>query len=206
MNTSSVLAAVGAYYSARLAEMGPTPRVYCHSAESEHLRFEQLLKLCDLARTGSLGDYGCGYGSLLEYLRHHAFAGEYRGFDFAKTMVEAARAQYGGDARARFGADEAALAGCDYVLASGIFNVKLQTPVADWEAHIRATLDRVAALAARGFAFNLLSCDAGPPAQPPHLYYADPRRLFDLCKRRYSRHVSLLRDYGLHEFTVLVRR
>jgi hypothetical protein len=39
-----------------------------------------------------------------------------------------------------------------------------------------------------------------------YLYYADPCRLFDLCKRRYSRQVALLHDYGLYEFTVLVRK
>jgi hypothetical protein len=30
--------------------------------------------------------------------------------------------------------------------------------------------------------------------------------LFDLCKRRYSKHVALYHDYGLYEFTVVVRR
>jgi hypothetical protein len=39
-----------------------------------------------------------------------------------------------------------------------------------------------------------------------YLYYADPCALFDLCKRRYSKHVALLHDYGLYEFTILVRK
>jgi hypothetical protein len=39
-----------------------------------------------------------------------------------------------------------------------------------------------------------------------HLYYTDPTWAFDLCKRRYSRHVALLHDYGLYEFTILVRK
>ncbi|REM56201.1 class I SAM-dependent methyltransferase, partial [Mycobacterium tuberculosis] len=38
------------------------------------------------------------------------------------------------------------------------------------------------------------------------LYYADPCALFDLCKRRYSKSVALLHDYGLYEFTILVRK
>ena len=40
----------------------------------------------------------------------------------------------------------------------------------------------------------------------PDLYYADPCRLFDLCKRRYAKNVALLHDYGLYEFTILVRK
>jgi hypothetical protein len=45
-----------------------------------------------------------------------------------------------------------------------------------------------------------------PERMRAHLYYADPCRLFDHCKRRYSRHVALLHDYGLYEFTILVRK
>ena len=40
----------------------------------------------------------------------------------------------------------------------------------------------------------------------PDLYYADPLALFDHCKRRYSREVALLHDYGLYEFTMIVRK
>ena len=39
----------------------------------------------------------------------------------------------------------------------------------------------------------------------PDLFYADPCWLFDQCKRRHSRDVALLHDYGLYEFTILVR-
>jgi hypothetical protein len=38
------------------------------------------------------------------------------------------------------------------------------------------------------------------------LHYADPGRLFDYCKRRFARNVALLHDYGLYEFTLLVRK
>ena len=40
----------------------------------------------------------------------------------------------------------------------------------------------------------------------PDLHYADPLALFDRCKRRYARDVALLHDYGLWEFTLLVRK
>jgi hypothetical protein len=40
----------------------------------------------------------------------------------------------------------------------------------------------------------------------PELWYPDPAWAFDLCKRRYSKEVALLHDYGLYEFTMLVRR
>ena len=91
------------------------------------------------------------------------------------------------------------------VVASGIFNVRLTTPVAEWEGYVFRTIDRLAALARRGFGFNALTSYSDPERMRPDLYYPDPCRLFDHCKRRHSRHVALLHDYGLYEFTILVR-
>jgi hypothetical protein len=38
------------------------------------------------------------------------------------------------------------------------------------------------------------------------LYYADPLFFFDYCKTRFSRFVTLIHDYPLYEFTILVRK
>jgi hypothetical protein len=40
----------------------------------------------------------------------------------------------------------------------------------------------------------------------PDLYYADPLFLFDYCKTKFSTLVSLIHDYPLYEFTILVRK
>ena len=85
------------------------------------------------------------------------------------------------------------------------FLVKLTTPVPEWEAYVIRTLDRLAELGTQGFAFNALTSYSDPDRMRPDLYYPDPCRLFDHCKRRHSRHVALLHDYGLYEFTILVR-
>ncbi len=53
--------------------------------------------------------------------------------------------------------------------------------------------------------FNCLTSYSDPEKKRDELYYADPCALFDMCKRRYSRQVALLHDYGLYEFTILVR-
>jgi hypothetical protein len=59
---------------------------------------------------------------------------------------------------------------------------------------------------ARGFAFNCLTAYSDQDKMRPDLHYADPCELFDICKRKYSRNVALLHDYGLYEFTILVRK
>jgi hypothetical protein len=67
-------------------------------------------------------------------------------------------------------------------------------------------IEELAARATRGFAFNALTRYSDVEKRRPDLYYADPLELFDRCKRRYSRFVTLLHDYPLYEFTIIVRR
>lgn len=207
MNRSSVLDNVRDYYTGRVVAHGPTPRgVDWNSSESQHLRFEQLLRVCD-RETGSfsLGDYGCGYGALLDHLLAQGREVSYRGYDISARMVEVARQLHEGQPNCRFDTDENVLAGVDYVVASGIFNVKLDADLPDWEAHMHRTLERLATLGRRGFSFNVLTSYSDRERMRPDLYYADPCFWFDHCKRRFARNVALLHDYGLYEFTILVR-
>ena len=94
----------------------------------------------------------------------------------------------------------------DYVVASGIFNVKLAAPEATWREMMLATLDRFNELALRGFGFNVLSSRREAHRKQPHLFYGDPAQLLCLCLERYSPEAALLHDYGLWDLTVLVRK
>jgi SAM-dependent methyltransferase len=206
MSLSADLEGVRRYYAGRLASHGTTPRgADWNSAESQELRFRQLLKVCDGALPFRLGDYGCGYGALLDYTDRLGWTCSYSGYDIAPEMVAAARERHGQRPNRVFATEEAVLAGCDYVVASGIFNVKLAADPERWREYVLETVRRFAALAGRGFAFNALTSYSDPERMRPDLYYADPCLLFDYCKRHLSRHVALLHDYGLYEFTLLVR-
>jgi hypothetical protein len=94
----------------------------------------------------------------------------------------------------------------DYGVASGIFNVRLSHEDSEWLDYIESMLEVLDRTSRLGFAFNCLTSYSDRDKMRDDLYYADPRRLFDLCKRRYSRDVALLHDYGLYEFTLLVRK
>jgi SAM-dependent methyltransferase len=192
-------ARVAAYYTAKLREHGPTHRgVDWSSSESQRTRWQQLLTLLD--GDGSVLDYGCGYGGLVA---HVPDPGAYVGYDLSEEMVAAARERHPG---VRFTTSEAQLEPADYVLASGIFNVKAGAGEEEWVEYVAGVLDRFDTLARRGFAFNMLTSYSDPPLMRPDLHYADPARWFDHCKRHYARNVALLHDYGLWEFTILVRK
>ena len=58
----------------------------------------------------------------------------------------------------------------------------------------------------KGFAFNCLSSYSDLDKQSTKLFYANPLELFDVCKKKYSDNVSLIHNYGLYEFTILVNK
>lgn len=207
MPFEQILSAVEQYYTERVRSHGPTARgVDWNSAASQRLRFDQLLRVCDGSGPWSIVDYGCGYGALVDHLVERGAAFSYRGFDISAEMIRLARDQHREVARATFVADEGRLEPADYALASGIFNVRLDRPEAEWSRYILHTLDRLDTLGQRGFAFNALTSYSDPERMRPDLHYADPLWLFDRCKRRYSKQVALLHDYPLYEFTILVRK
>lgn len=207
-NKTKLLDEVAAYYAERLAEHGDTPHgVDWNGEESQRVRFEQLCKIIDPKTPGfSLNDLGCGYGALLDYLRDTHTTCTYLGVDVSHEMIKTAGQRHAAADQARFITSAEPDQMADYGVASGIFNVRLRRTDAEWFNYLQGTLDALDRTSSLGFAFNCLTSYSDENKKRDYLYYADPCRLFDLCKRRYSRQVTLLHDYGLYEFTVLVRK
>jgi SAM-dependent methyltransferase len=207
MNERDLLQKVRDCFHQKLVASGPTPEgVYWNSVEAQEMRFSQLLKICDSTKPFSILDYGSGYGALIGYLMRHGYSFRYTGYDIVEEMIAAARKMFRDNAECTFSADEGTLTPADYTVASGIFNMKLDVDQAPWTEYIVETLEKMNRLSTRGFSFNLLTKYSDPDRMHPNLYYADPCYFFDLCKRKYARNVALLHDYGLYDFTILVRK
>ena len=121
-------------------------------------------------------------------------------------MIAKARELHSAMSQVAFVSEESGLSHADYTVASGIFNVKLQTPATEWESYMLQTLESIDRLSAKGFAFNVLTKYSDPEFMRPDLHYADPLFLFDYCKAKFSPFVSLIHDYPLYEFSILVRK
>jgi SAM-dependent methyltransferase len=202
----SAIEGVVRYYSQKLEEHGPTPAgVDWNSDRSQTIRFEQLLRILDGRDEFSINDYGCGYGALVDHLVRDGRTFRYAGYDASTAMVAAARRRSAGEPRASFTDDLAELRPADFTLASGVFNVKLETPADEWRRYVLEMIDEIARLSLVGIAFNALTSHTDPGHRRSDLYYADPAELLDHCLRSYSRDVVLLHDYELYEFTILVR-
>ncbi len=88
MGRERLVGPVERYYSDKVEEHGPSPSgVDWNSAESQEVRFEQLLKLHPCDGPFSLNDYGCGYGALAGWLAERYDEFTYRGFDVSESML-----------------------------------------------------------------------------------------------------------------------
>lgn len=205
--STTILSEVASYYTDKLAQHGETPGgVDWNGTESQTLRFEQLSKVLPASVDFSLNDLGCGYGALLDYLRNKQRSCRYLGVDVSPDMVRAADRRHAATPLSRFLTATEPDQVADYGVASGIFNVRLGRTDAEWYDHLQRTLDVLDRTSMLGFSFNCLTSYSDEDKKRDYLYYADPCRLFDLCKRRYAKQVALLHDYGLYEFTILVRK
>ncbi|KIQ30125.1 SAM-dependent methyltransferase [Xanthomonas arboricola] len=203
---AEILAEVAGYYSGKLAQHGETAKgVDWNGEASQALRFAQLCKISEDNNAFSLNDLGCGYGALYGFLREKHQV-DYAGFDISPDMIDAAKKRYQVENTVRFAIAAEPDQIADYGIASGIFNVRLDHSDDRWQAYVESTLDTLDRTSRRGFAFNCLTSYSDQERKRADLYYADPCHYFDLCKRRYARDVALLHDYGLYEFTILVRK
>ena len=206
-DTESLLGPVRRLYVESLQEHGATSRaVGWRDENSQRLRFDKLTGVVDATSSSiTVNDLGCGYGAMFDFLAARFDRGltGYLGIDISDEMIATARARVT-DRRATFVQGNLLMHEADYTFISGTFNVKMNASTEQWTRYIETALEQVAARSSKGFAFNLLSTYVD--WRVDHLYYGDPCYFFDFCRRRLSRYVTLLHDYPLYEWTMLVHK
>ena len=197
------------YFSEKLEEFGATPKgVDYNGSASQERRFEQLVKVINPSQSFSVIDYGSGYGAIFDFLNAKGWQFEYYGFDLIEKMIIAGREVHKDYPNAHFTTDQSEVPVADYLLAGAIFNIKLDESYEGWQEFILHTLVQMNALCSKGFSFNMLTkySDVDRMAERSDLFYDDPLFFFDFCKRNFSRNVALLHDYGLYDFTIIIRK
>lgn len=203
---TKIINQVREYYSEKINQFGTTPQgVDWNSEESQELRFHILSALIREESNFSILDFGCGFGSMFNYYNKKYTNFEYLGFDISSEMIEAAKSTFAVNKKATWITDLPNQI-CDYVIASGIFNVKLDNTNEEWLVYVLETLNTLNEFSEKGFAFNILTSYSDIEFMKDYLFYADPLFLFDYCKKHFSKNVALLHDYNLYEFTILVRK
>lgn len=199
---------IEAYYTDKIKKHGATPKgVDWNNEEGQFLRFEQLSKII-IKDKFTLADVGCGYGKYCEYLNSHYTEYKYIGYDISLEMILNARRLYTNKQNSKFENIQtlSSIQDVDYSIASGIFSVKMKHNEVEWLAYILETLELLNEKSNKGFSFNMLTKYSDKEYMRDDLYYADPLFIFDYCKRNFSKNITLIHDYELYEFTILVRK
>ena len=133
------LTEINKYYSRKIIKFGATSRgVDWNGKVSHFLRFEQLCKILERDDKFSLLDYGCGFGSLIDFLEKNNYQYQYFGYDISMEMLKKAKSIYSSK-KIQF---NSVLNNSyfDYTIANGIFNVKLDYSEIEWNKYILDTM------------------------------------------------------------------
>jgi SAM-dependent methyltransferase len=198
---------VATYYTNKLRTHGETPNGVDWNGEAgQILRFSQLCRVINPHPGFRICDVGCGYGAMYDYVASNYQDFQFVGVDVSADMVAAATTRYQHTSNAIFVHADRPPQPVSYCVASGIFNVRLNHDDSTWWSYLITTLDMMNATSTHGFAFNCLTSYSDRDKMRDYLYYANPLAIFDHCKTHYAKDVALLHDYGLYEFTILVRK
>jgi len=207
MNNKIIKKSVDSYFSEAISQYGATPQgVDWNGEQSQVLRFKQVSKAIDLDKNFSINDLGCGYGAYYSYLTERYQDFEYLGYDLCKQMLDSAQKRIGGNDQVRLCHSSLITTIADFSIASGIFNAKFGFERSDWEEYFHSTLENLNQYSRRGFSFNCLTAYSDPEKMQPDLYYPQPEKVFAYCRNHFSRDIALLHDYGLYDFTIIVRK
>ena len=191
------------YYNDKIIESGANHNgVDWNSKESQYLRFNKLLYLIESNKSKfTLLDFGCGYGELINLIDTKQIY--YIGYDVADEMLKKAKKTF---PIKNITFTNVLPNKVDYIVASGVFNVKNDICLADWENYFYETLNLFDQISSSGFSFNVLTSYSDESYKKDYLYYPSPEEVFSYCKSKFSRNISLHHDYDLYEFTITVKK
>ena len=195
------------YYTQKIKSYGKTAKgVDWNGHESQTKRFQKLYeKVFGNHRISSIGDLGCGYGALAEFVQStDPTPRKYYGYDISHEMIS--RCAQHPSRIFKHIVDSSQVDHLDYYILSGVFNVKLNCDKEKWEQYIFETLKNIDHYSSQGFAFNMLTSYSDSEKMRDNLYYASPEKVFQFCMKNFSNQVCLSHDYGLYEFTVYVSK
>jgi len=204
---TDALAQTAAFFDSKIEAHGATPEgLDWNGRDAQEMRLRQVIKAVDRTSQFSINDVGCGYGHLAALLESDGYQDfDYTGYDIAPKMIEAAEATNAGPRRRFVQGGISDLQQADFTVASGVFNKLMGSDPQDWQNHVESSLKAFFEASTEACSSNFLTAYSDPKRMREDLYYPDPREIFDYCMSL-TPWVSIHHDYGLYDFTVIMRR
>jgi SAM-dependent methyltransferase len=174
------------------------------SKETQDLRFEVIRSLLlPLEEPLKVHEIGCGLGHFVSSIKEPNQI-KYSGSDISSKMIQASRQIYPNVNffKGNIVTDDYKKYKFDYLFESGIFNLKMGFSYKEWHDYVLSVLTAMYEAATVGIVFNMITDYVRYKRR--HLFYAGSLEMFDFCKRKMSRFVTLRHNYPLYEFTIAV--
>jgi len=206
MNSSKIIQDQIDIYKENFINNRDSPRgTYQNDRATQYLRFERIVKPFReiLNESVSFHDFGCGVCDLHLYLNEQKIKHDYSGTEVVEEMIEHARQKYPGiRIIKRDILQESNPEKFDIVVFSGGLFLPGNIPKEDWKKFVLEIVAKMFESCRIAISFNLLT--TYNTYEEPHLFYLDPKEMFDYCSSRLSRFVTLDQSYPLYEWTISV--
>lgn len=198
--------ALNEFYNALLDDHGFSAKAVAWRDEAfQQFRFASIAQAFEHERGPfTVYEVGCGLGHLRDFLREHFPNASYSGADINPKMIERALERDASLAVEQRDIVSNPPPPADYVVASGIFNLRMQHTDEAWETVVRSVLKAMYAMAKRGIAANFLSSHVDWKREIA--YHQDPARTLQFALTELSRFAEVRHAYYPWEFTLAVYR
>ena len=197
-------------YAKQFKKYGATPEgSYWLGSNRQNLRFKILLQ--EIAKLQdhwelSLGDIGCGYGALAQYISDEYSSKDlrYYGYDISKDLINFCQKNYSLSG-AKFNIGTKPHLEVDICLMSGTFNLTATKNLTEWEDYIFKILTDCWLKTKKALIFNLQTSNPAYISEG-NIFYADKRSVSSRCSLLFGP-TSLVHHTDLpHDTTFVVQR
>lgn len=174
------------------------------------VRYRVMLAPALAAGHRSVHDYGCGLGHLYEYLHRAGLADrfDYSGSDGSALFVDACRHKFPDVNFDQLNVTEPDFeprrygAKYEHIIANGVFTEKRELDFDAMWAYTRQALLRLFDMCSECLSVNFMSIHVD--YERDDLFHLPADTLLEFCRRNLTRHVTLVADYGLYEYTARI--
>lgn len=206
MNSSKIIQdQVNTYLKNFLENKDSSLGTFQNDRATQYQRFEHIIKPFKeiLNENVSFHDFGCGVCDMHHYLNLQGIKHDYSGTEVIQEMVDHAKQKYPGiKVYNRDVLKEEVTDKYDIVVFSGGLYLPGSIPHKEWEVFVYQIIHKMWEMSKIGMSFNLLTTYSD--YRNDHLFYIDPKEMFDYCIKNFSRFVTLDHSYPLYEWTITI--
>ena len=186
---------------------GTLMAVSSESLAHKQLRYEQISKIFAAEQRFSIHDVGMGLSYYYAYLKNNfpTLEIEYSGSEILKAFYKESMKRYPEQRFYIRDISKQSFKDCyDYVIMSGVFHQRRDTPIRQWENYAQSLISNSFAMCRKGIAFNFITPFVD--FYQPEVYYCNMSKFLNFIVDQLSRFFVISHNYALYEFTVFVYR